>query len=133
MFLNDREILSVHYTGFSVLSTQGTEVWTVGGPDPGIRRSLFVGSHRRSMDGSRFAISLTAYKNKVEFDGVPVARSPLDTIVVYDESCRRRVFSVTTPGGPLDSAFALSPDGRTLAVLAGTAINIYKLPESNCQ
>ena len=103
------------------------------GPDPGIRRSLFVGSHQRSMDGSRFAISLTAYKKKIEFDGIPVARSPLETIVVYDESCRRSVFSVTTPGGSAGSAFAFSNDGRILAVLAGTVINIYKLPESACR
>ena len=133
MFLNDREILSVHRAGFSVLSTQGTEVWTVGASDPGIRRTLFVGSHQRSMDGSRFAISLTAYKKKVEFDGMPIARSPLDTIVVYDETCRQRVFGVTTPEEPADSAFALSPDGRTLAVLAGMAISIYKLPDANCR
>jgi hypothetical protein len=133
MFLNDHEILSVHYSGFSVLSTQGTEVWTVGASDPRIRRTLLVGSHQRSMDGSRFAISLTAYKKKVEFDGMPIARSPLDTIVVYDEICRQRVFGVTTPGEPADSAFALSPDGRTLAVLAGTAISIYKLPDANCR
>ncbi len=133
MFLNDREILSVHNTGFSVLSTQGTEVWAAGEPDSGIHRALSVESHKRSMDGSRFAISITAYKKKVEFDGVSIARSPLDTIVVYDETCRHPVFSVTTPQGPSDSAFALSPDGRTLAVLAGPTVNTYKLPEANCR
>jgi hypothetical protein len=133
MFLNDREILSVHYAGFSLLSTQGTEAWTVGGPDPGIRRTLLVGSHQRSMDGSRFAISLTAYKKKVEFDGIPVARSPLETMAVYDETCRRSIFSVSTPEGRADSVFALSPDGRTLAVLAGATVSIYRLPEATCR
>lgn len=133
MFLNDHEILSVHYTGFSVLSTQGTEVWTVGVRSGHSPRILLAGSHQRSMDGSRFAISLTAYKKKVEFDGMPIARSPLDTVVVYDETCRQRVFGVTPHEDPADSAFALSPDGRTLAVLTGMAISIYKLPDANCR
>jgi hypothetical protein len=85
------------------------------------------------MDGSRFAISLTAYKKKVEFDGIPVARSPLETMAVYDETCRRSIFSVSTPEGRADSVFALSPDGRTLAVLAGATVSIYRLPEATCR
>jgi hypothetical protein len=133
MFLNDREILSVHYTGFSVLSTQGTEVWATGKPDPGVRRPLFVTTHQGSMDGSRFAISLTAYKKKVEFDGTAIARSPLQTIVLYDEACKQHLLSVTTPGELSDSTFALSPDGQALAVLAGSTINIYKLSETTCR
>ena len=131
-FLNDREILSVHDDGFSVLSTEGTEIWTKGGSDPSGRRTFFVGSHRRSMDGARFAVSLSGSK-KVEFDGVRLARGPFETIVVYDEKCRQRVFNVTYRIGARDSDFALSPDGRTLAVLAGAAINVYKLPDANCR
>jgi len=132
-FLNDHEVLSVHYAGFSVLSTQGAEIWTVGAPDPGIRRILAIGSHQRSMDGSRFAVSVAAYEMGVEFDGIPIARSPLNSIVVYDELCKRHILSVTAPTVASNSIFALSPDGRALATLSGTAINIYKVPEANCK
>ncbi len=132
-FLNDREILSIHDDGFSVLSTGGTEIWTKGGIDPGGRRTVFVSNHRRSMDGSRFAVSLSGLKKKIEFDGVLLARGPLETILIYDESCRQNVFSVAYRIGAHDSDFALSPDGHTLAVLEGTTINVYTLPGANCR
>jgi hypothetical protein len=84
------------------------------------------------MDGSRFAVSLSGLKKKIEFDGVLLARGPLETILIYDESCRQNVFSVAYRIGAHDSDFALSPDGHTLAVLEGTTINVYTLPGANC-
>jgi hypothetical protein len=130
-FLNDVEVLSVYYTGFSVLSTNGTQLWTAGGFDPGTHRALMIENHRKSMSGSRFAISLTGYKRKAVFDSVPVARSPLHTIVAYDERCRQQISSVTPALSDL-SDFALSPEGNTLAVLTGTTISVYALPDASC-
>lgn len=130
-FLNDAEVLSVYYTGFSVLSTNGTELWSAGSSDRGIHRALMIGNHQRSMSGSRFAISLTGYKRKAVFDSVPVAHSPLYTIIAYDEHCRQRVFSMTPTISALEG-FALSPEGRTLAVLTGTTISLYTLPAVSC-
>lgn len=130
-FLNDAEVLSVYYTGFSVLSTNGTELWSAGTSDPGIHRALMSGNDRRSMSGSRFAISLTGHKRRAVFDSVPVAHSPLYTIIAYDERCRQRVFSMTPTMSALED-FALSPEGRTLAVLTGTTISLYTLPATSC-
>lgn len=130
-FLNDAEVLSVYYTGFSVLSTNGTELWSAGSSEPGIHRALMIVNHKRSMSGSRFAISLTGYKRKAVFDSVPVAHSPLHTIIAYDERCRQRVFSVTPTISAVED-FALSPEGRTLAILSGTTISVYSLPDPSC-
>lgn len=130
-FLNDEEVLSVYYTGFSVLSTNGKEIWSAGGSDPGVRRTLAIESHARSMSGSRFAISLTGYKRKAVFDNVPVAHSPLHTVIAYDECCRQPIFSIT-PTIPTVADFALSPEGHTLAILAGTTISLYTLPDASC-
>jgi len=129
MFLNDDEILSVNNTSFSMLSTDGTKLWTAGVQDPGVHRSFEIDSYKRSMDGSRFAISLTAYKKKAEFDGIPLVRSPLHTIVVYDTRCRQHLFSLTT--GP-PGAFALSPEGQSLAILTKTIVSIYSLKGATC-
>lgn len=129
-FLNDEEVLSVYDTGFSVLSTNGTEIWSAGDSEHGIHRALMIGSERRSMNGARFAISLTGYKKKAVFDNVPVAHSPLHTLVAYDGRCRQRIFTVTPTQTLAD--FALSPEGRTLAILTGTTITVYTLPKASC-
>lgn len=129
MFLNDNEILSVGVTEFSILSTQGILIWNVGEPDPGVRRSLEIDDYQRSMDGSRFAIALTGYRKKAMFDGIYLPRRPLDTIVVYDENCLQHVFTLTIPA---HSPYALSPEGRTLAVLTGTTLTVFALPKATC-
>jgi len=130
-FLNDEEVLSVYYTGFSVVSTNGEEIWSAGGSDPGIRRTLMIEKQRRSMSGSRFAISLTGYTRKAVFDKVPVAHSPLHTVIAYDERCRQPIFNMALTI-PRLADFALSPGGRTLAVLSGNTISVYTLPDASC-
>jgi len=130
MFLNDNEILSVGVTEFSILSTQGTLIWRVGEPDPGVRRRpQEIDDDQRSMDGSRFALAVTAYRKKAMFDGIYLPRSPLDTIVVYDELCRQHVFTLTIPAR---TPYALSPEGRILAVLSDTTLMVYALPKATC-
>jgi hypothetical protein len=131
MFLSSDKLLSVYETGFSLLSTNGLEVWSVGRPDPGIHRPLSIDDYQRSMDGSRFAISVAAHKRKVAFNGIAVAHWPSHTIVVYDERCRQHVVALATRATSTDP-FALSRDGRTLAVLESSTLSFYKLPEPSC-
>lgn len=130
-FLNDNEIVVGYGTNFVVFSTQGTELWKVGAPDPGSDRKLELGVGSRSLDGSRFVVSASALKRNVEFAGVPIGRWLGGTLLVFDENCRERVFSVTRDKHSMGFV-ALSSDGGTMAVLTESTLDMYKLPVASC-
>ncbi len=121
-FLSDAEVLSVYRNGFSVLSASGEKLWTREVPDA---KNRIVESHQRSLDGSRFALSLRGGRN-TSFDGVKVPKGEL-AIVVYERSTRTEVFHVSIGRVAEPVAFALAPDGSTLAILVGEMLRVYKV------
>lgn len=118
LFLSESEVLSVYYNGFRVLSTKGEELWGREAP-PGKDRNL-IASHKRSLDGRLFAISLNG---PTVFDQVSIP-SGKHSIIVYDRAKRTRVLSLPVSA----EDFQLSPDGDILAVLHGDSIRLYKIP-----
>lgn len=122
LFLTDSEVLSVYSGGFSVRSTNGEELWGREASD----RNRLVASHKRCLDGNRFALSLTGGRHTF-FDQVKVPKGEL-AIFVYDRSTRTLVFHSTLGHVVEPVDFSLSPDGSALAVIVGETVRLYKIP-----
>lgn len=122
-FLTDKEIVLGYNRGFRVLSTSGEVLWGRDGPEV---RDYLVEDYKRSLNGNRLAISLYG-SHRIVFDQITIPKEPYHTILVYDESKRDRVFTISAKS--LDPiGLALSPNGQILAVLTGTVIRLYKIP-----
>jgi hypothetical protein len=121
-FLSGTEILNVYPNGFEVLSDHAEMLW---GREAAGSKTRIMESHERSLDGSRFATTLSSDHNIV-FDQVKIAKGQT-TILIYDRAGRDRVFAL--PLGVAEQlSFRLSPNGSVLAVLVGDAIRLYKVP-----
>jgi VWFA-related protein len=90
---------------------------------------------RHSEDGSRFAVGTVTVRS---VPANPTASEQSDAaeeglvqhVQVLDTATGNPVLSLTLTPAVLDGQnFALSPESRLLAVVAGTAIDVYSLPE----
>jgi hypothetical protein len=132
-FLSEKEILTVFFAGFQVLSVDGSPEWNIGPRDAkncGPRRRILIGNHKRSLDGSRFAISIEAYE-RTSFDGIDLPQHQF-TILVYDLATRRRVLRTTIARAPKhlnELDFDLSPNGDVLAVIFDNTLRVYKITD----
>jgi hypothetical protein len=120
LFLTNSEILSIYGSGFSVWSTKGDKLWTQEVP-----HGRPVGNQRRALDGGRFGVLITG---RVLFDQVAVPAGK-QAILIYDRAKRTQIFHVIFGHGAELVDFALSPDGRILAILRDDTIGIYRIPE----
>jgi hypothetical protein len=123
---------SVSRTGYnlSAFTLTGTFLWRQHWDD--CRFSPVV---RDSEDGSRFAAGTVTIRS------VPANRTPSEQNDTAEEGLVQHVQLVdTATGNPILSLFAapavldgqnfsLSPEGRLLAVVVGTAVDVYALPE----
>ncbi len=121
LFLDDREVVMEIRSGFQVLSTSGEVMW---GRQNSDWNHFDFYDYVRSLDGSRFAMSLFAY-HKIKFDDTEIPKRWF-AILVYDRAQRTKVFSVVLKSESAP-AIALSPDGERLAVLSGTTLFLYKV------
>jgi VWFA-related protein len=123
---------SVSRTGYNVsaFTLPGTFLWRQHWED--CRFSPVV---RDSEDGSRFAAGTVTVRPAPAnpTPGVPtdtVAEGLVQHVQVVDTATGNPILSLTVAPAVLDGQnFSLSPEGRLLAVLAGTAIDVYALPE----
>jgi len=123
LFVAEDEVVSSYSYGFRVLSTTGEVLWRREATDP---RVHLIDDCERSMNGNRFLIR-AHWNKRVVFDQTSIPKGA-DAIIVYDRAERRQVFSVISK--PVDvNGLALSPDGQTLAVLSGTTLRLYRVPE----
>ena len=105
-----------------MLSAKGDVLWARDAEDPSIH---LVGGLERSMSGNRFAIS-TSWDHRTVFDQTRIPGGA-NAVLVYDQSKRARIFSVVLkPKNRWE--FALSPDGRSLAILDGATLRLYAFP-----
>lgn len=123
LFLSESEVLSVYRNGFSVLSTNGDRLWSREATDG---KNGLMASHKRSLDGNRFAISLRGDRHTA-FDQVRIPKGHME-ILVYDRSTRTRVFQLDLGSAAERVDFDLSPDGSVLAILVGNTVRLYQLP-----
>ena len=86
---------------------------------------------RDAEDGSRTAIgTLTIRKTEVEEDTEGLDQH----IQVLDTATGKEILMLTaSPAVPSGQNFALSPEGRRLAVVADRSLDVYKLPEMSAQ
>ena len=91
---------------------------------------------RRSEDGSRFAFGTIAFPTAVtkpaaDAGGIDPGDDTLDqTVEVFDTASGNSLMSFRARQAVLDGQnFSLSPDGRQLAVIVGTAMKVYSLRE----
>jgi hypothetical protein len=124
MYLDDREIVMLIRSGFQVLSTSGEVLWRR--EDPNWNNFEFY-DDARSLDGSQFAMLLFAYR-KIKFDDTQMPKRWF-AVLVYDRGQRTKVSSVVLKSENAP-AFALSPEGHRLAVLSGTSLLLYRIPET---
>ena len=123
LFVAEDEVVSSYSYGFRVLCTTGEVLWRREATDP---RVHLIDDCERSMNGNRFLIR-AHWNKRVVFDQTSIPKGA-DAIIVYDRAERRQVFSVISK--PVDvNGLALSPDGQTLAVLSGTTLRLYRVPE----
>jgi hypothetical protein len=122
MFLSDSELVLNYPGGFQVLSTSGDVLWEREISSAHMAYDLY--DCVRSLDGSRFAMSVLAYR-KIEFENTKIPKRWF-AVLVYDRSQRNKVLLVALKSeqAPL---IALSPEGDRLAILRGTTLSLYKL------
>ena len=122
---------SASHSGYSVsaFTVTGNRLWRQHWDEH--RYSLVID---RSEDGSRFAISTLRPVDQPATTGDDASDLPSEglkqTIQVFDTASGNPVLAVDASPVVLSGQnFALSPDGRKLAVLRGSAIDIYDLAE----
>lgn len=122
---------SASHPGYSVsaFTVTGNRLWRQHWDEH--RYSLFV---ERSEDGSRFAISTLRPLDQPASPGADAPDTPIEglkqTVQVLNTASGDPVLSVDAEPVVLSGQnFALSPDGRKLAVLDGSAIDLYDLRE----
>jgi hypothetical protein len=122
MFVTDSELVLNYPGGFQVLSTSGDVLWER--QISSAHMAYDVYDCVRSLDGSRFALSVLAYR-KIEFENIKIPKRWF-AVIVYDRSQRTKVFSVVLKSekGPV---IAVSPAGDRLAILSGATLFLYKL------
>jgi VWFA-related protein len=118
----------------SVFTVTGTFLWRQHWED-----CRFAPLARDSEDGSRFASGTVTVRaveeNAAESGGTEVAKEGLvQHIQVADTATGQPVLSLTVEPAILDGQnFSLSPEGNRLAVIAGTTVDVYSLPEMSAE
>jgi hypothetical protein len=123
LFVSDSEVLSVYSNGFAIFSTDGKRLWSREAMD-----NHTIADHKRSLDGNRFGILVRGH---TVFDGVEISNREW-AILLYDRVKQTQVFHLKSGRRRNDdqsAAFDLSPDGTTMAVLAGDNLQFYKVTE----
>ena len=123
---------SVSHGGYNVsaFTTAGSFLWRQRWPD--CRYSLTV---RGSEDGSRFAAGTVTIRHATDAAAIAVTdesqEEGLDQHVqVFDTATGKVLLSLmAAPAVPDGQNFSLSPEGARLAVVNGTAMDVYELPE----
>ncbi|MGO9591426.1 MAG: hypothetical protein ACLP3K_15435 [Candidatus Acidiferrales bacterium] len=128
VFLDDDEVVSFFRSGFQVLSTKGEVLWGRQSRDRKNWKNFILSDLVRSLDGSRFA-GLFYADRKVEIDSTEIPKKRFG-VFVYDRSQRAKVFDVVLEADSTP-AIALSPDGDRLAILSGTTLLLYRMPETS--
>ena len=80
------------------------------------------GEIHSDISGTRFAVWVTAY-HKTPFDGVEVSSSPM--LFAYDASDPKLLLAVPIERQTGDVDYALSPNGRQVAIFDGARIRLY--------
>jgi hypothetical protein len=124
MFLSDSELVLNYPGGFQVLSTSGDVLWERQISSDHTAYDLYDCVH--SLDESRFAMSVFAYR-KIEFENTMIPKRRF-AVIVYDRSQRTKVFSVVV-NSEQALTIALSPEGDRLAILSGTTLFLYRIPD----
>ncbi len=122
MFLTSDQILAEIRSGFQVLSSGGELLWERQNAD---WSSYDIYDYMRSLEGSRFAMLILAYR-KLTLDDTLIPKRWF-AVLVYDRSRRSKVFSVVLKSENAP-AIALSPSGDRLAILSGTTVLSYRIP-----
>lgn len=125
-FLNNHTFLVDVCLGIVVLSKQGEILFEDAFPRE-YRRYPLDRLIRTSRGGRRFAVSLATIKEGL-FDTPFYTGSLL--VIVYDARSRARIFRVEFKGHLKRKIYdvALSPDGKWLAIMVGTKVQVYQLP-----
>ena len=122
LFLHDDEILLQFQNGFGVLSSDGRILWSRENPNITMNALLGVES---SLSGNRFALRFSSGR-KISFDGFELR--PENNLLVYDRDTQSVVVSIHPRKGSC-CTYALSPDGRYLALFEQTDLLIYDLKD----
>lgn len=128
MFLDDRQVVSCFRRGFRVLSTEGAVLWSREDPAWKTWKDGDLWDDVRSLDGSRFAELRVAHR-KLMFDGTQIPKRWF-AVLLYDRSQRTKVFSVVLKPENVPT-IALSPAGDRLAILSGTTLLLYRIPDTS--
>ncbi len=122
LFLQDDEILLQSQNGFGVLSSDGRILWSR--ENPNITMSGLLGVES-SLSGNRFVLRFSSGR-KISFDGFELR--PWDNLLVYDRDAQSLVVSIHPKKGSC-CTYALSPEGRYLALFDRTDLLIYDLKD----
>jgi len=117
-FLNDSEVLAVSGKSVTLLSLTGEKLWS-----REVSSDHSITNDKISLRGNRFAISL---RGRTKFDGIEIPKHK-EAIFVYDSENRSQIFHSVVGGEFEVQDFALSPQGKVLAVLKADSIDIYIL------
>jgi len=117
-FLNDSEVLAISGKSVVLLSLKSEKLWS---REASSDHSII--NDKISLRGNRFAILL---RGRTTFDGTEVPKHK-ESVVVYDSEKRIQIFHSVVAGEFEVTDFALSPDGKALAVLKADNIQIYDL------
>ena len=122
---------SVSRPGYNVsaFTTTGTFLWR-----QHWEQCRFSPVVRNSEDGSRFAAGTVALRPRTNSDasvcGETAEEGLLQHVQVLDTATGKAVVSLSFAPAVLDGQnFALSPEGNSLAVVAGEELDLYNLPE----
>jgi len=122
LFLDDDEILLQSQNGFRVLSSDGRVLWSR--ENPNITTSGLLGLES-SITGNRFALQFS-HSRTISFDGFELR--PENNLLVYDRDAQSAVVSIHPKKGNC-CTYALSPEGRYLALFDQTDLLIYDLKD----
>jgi hypothetical protein len=110
--------------GIGVVDPQQGLIWSKRIPPVSNLNGFQFGHIRSAISGDRFAVWVTA-SPEVVYDSVKIHSSP--TLLIYDCEGSRHppTVQIEPANGGFD--FALSPDGRELAIFDGARIKLYEV------
>ena len=104
--------------GIGVLDEESGLLWSDTVDPEDDHHGLLFGGLMAAASGKRFAVSVNAHR-KYRFDSVDIRK---DMILVYDTESSKHIFALSARG-----EFALSSDGRKLAVLEDGRVSLYTI------
>jgi hypothetical protein len=144
--LNDTHFIAIADKQMALRKLSGETVWTIDSP-PGLAFDTYQGHEPLSLDGKRIAVRLYrsvrhqgptndtpqaiqngTWRGKVEMVNVE------DSIGVWDAETGKMIGKVVLPGHTEfrhydpEAQFALSPDGKILAIVEDTHATVWRVP-----